>query len=123
MPLVSILIFNCARGIGPIKSGVHMIKTTSRAIQPLAIGSIKAYQKFVSPHKGYRCAHAQVHGGLSCSNYALAAIDENGVSRGLVLLIERFKECAAAANKQTGNTVCIPICIPFGCGPNSGVKP
>jgi putative component of membrane protein insertase Oxa1/YidC/SpoIIIJ protein YidD len=102
-----------------------MIEIASRAIQPLAIGSIKAYQKFVSPHKGYRCAHAQVHGGLSCSSYALAAIDENGVSRGLMLLIERFKECAAAAavNRQAGVTYCIPICIPFGCGPNSGVKP
>jgi putative component of membrane protein insertase Oxa1/YidC/SpoIIIJ protein YidD len=99
-----------------------MIEIASRAIQPLAIGSIKAYQKFISPYKGYRCAHAQVHGGLSCSSYALAAIDENGVSRGLMLLAGRFKECASAAtNKQTGGTVCIPICIPFGC--DSGVKP
>lgn len=94
-----------------------MIEIASRIVKPLAIGSIKAYQKFISPHKGYCCAHAQVHGGLSCSNYALDTIDENGVFRGLILLIERFKECAAAAaSKQTGGTICIPICVPFGCG-------
>lgn len=65
-------------------------------LKPIAVQSIKAYQKFISPHKGWNCAHALVHGGPSCSNYGLVVIKEHGVLRGLTLLKARFRECSQA---------------------------
>ena len=37
--------------------------------KPLVLVSISAYQRFISPHKGWCCAYAALHGGPSCSAY------------------------------------------------------
>ena len=66
-----------------------------------AIFGITLYQCFISPHKGYRCAHAALHHGSSCSQAIKQIIAEQGVwnSRGLVK--RRFAECRAAALEMT----------------------
>jgi len=33
----------------------------------LALGGIWAYQQYISPNKGFRCAYAIRHGGTGCS--------------------------------------------------------
>ena len=66
-------------------------------IKSIAIHSIKAYRKFISPYKGWKCAHAHIYGGHSCSDYGLVVIEEQGVLQGVSLLRERFKECSSAS--------------------------
>jgi putative component of membrane protein insertase Oxa1/YidC/SpoIIIJ protein YidD len=45
----------------------------------IAIGCIKFYQKFISPHKGFRCAYGVLHGGKSCSGSVIDIINKHGV--------------------------------------------
>ena len=64
---------------------------------PLALLAIEGYQRFISPYKGFHCAHAAVHHGPSCSQYGKQAIAEQGLVSGLVMLRGRFGECSTAA--------------------------
>jgi len=65
--------------------------------KPLALLSICAYQRFVSPHKGWRCAYAVLHGGASCSSYGKEAISHYGILRGTLLVWDRLQDCRGAA--------------------------
>ena len=62
-----------------------------------AVVAIGSYQRYVSPYKGYRCAHRALTGGPSCSAFAIRAIRLHGVLRGLALLRKRFEACTASA--------------------------
>lgn len=66
-------------------------------LKPAAILAISGYQRYVSPYKGYSCAHAAFYGGLSCSEFGKRAIREHGLPGGLILLRERFRACHQAA--------------------------
>nr|WP_317641559.1 membrane protein insertion efficiency factor YidD [Deinococcus sp. ZS9-10] len=46
----------------------------------LALTGIALYQRWLSPHKGFRCAHAAFYGGASCSAALAHAIREEGLS-------------------------------------------
>lgn len=65
------------------------------------------YQRHISPRKGYRCAHAFLHGGDSCSNAVIKILNDKGLIRGFPLIIKRFKACREASailgnkNKRT----------------------
>ncbi|MBI3866578.1 MAG: membrane protein insertion efficiency factor YidD [Planctomycetia bacterium] len=63
----------------------------------LAIGLISLYQRYISPYKGFCCAHRVQRGGLSCSEFAKQAIRECGIFRGCMQLLRRFRECGGAA--------------------------
>jgi putative membrane protein insertion efficiency factor len=54
----------------------------------LAIAPIRAYQRVLSPALGPRCCYAP-----SCSDYAIQAISEYGILRGLVLAVWRVLRC------------------------------
>ncbi|MFC4161627.1 membrane protein insertion efficiency factor YidD [Chitinimonas lacunae] len=58
--------------------------------------SIGFYQRWISPYKGYRCAHAAYHGGHSCSHVVRDILVEHGLWRGWHLVKRRFAECGAA---------------------------
>lgn len=95
---------------------------------------IRFYQRRLSPHKGFRCAHAALHGGPSCSAVVRRVIEERGVRRGWPDIIAQFRACRAAhaqlrllpAGRTSGGVqgqvrargVCClgPIPIPFRCG-------
>lgn len=62
-----------------------------------AIFGITLYQRLLSPYKGYRCAHAALHQGSSCSQAIKLIIAEKGVWRSRSLVKQRFAECRAAA--------------------------
>ncbi|MDX2228460.1 MAG: membrane protein insertion efficiency factor YidD [Leptolyngbyaceae cyanobacterium bins.349] len=57
---------------------------------------ITAYQKWISPHKGFVCAHRVLHRGESCSQYAKRVILEQGVWNAIPLMQERFEDCKVA---------------------------
>ena len=66
-----------------------------------ALAGIWVYQRWISPYKGFRCAHAALHGGPGCSGYARQAIRTAGLWRGIGLVRQRFRECKAAMEVLT----------------------
>ena len=68
-------------------------------------GCIVVYQKFISPYKGFRCAHATLHEGLSCSEYGKRSIQQHGVIEGVFLLKTRFEECSLAAAEMKRHNI------------------
>jgi exo-beta-1,3-glucanase (GH17 family)/putative component of membrane protein insertase Oxa1/YidC/SpoIIIJ protein YidD len=66
-------------------------------VKAIAILLIELYQRFLSPYKGYRCAHAAYHRGPSCSAAVKEILCRHGVLVGLPLVRRRFVECHAAS--------------------------
>ena len=60
----------------------------SRAVRAIASAPIVAYQRFVSPAIPRRCKYEP-----TCSRYAVGAIREYGILRGLVLAGWRLLRC------------------------------
>lgn len=60
------------------------------------LSGIRFYQRWLSPHKGFRCAHAAVHGGLTCSAAVAQIVREHGVLGGRLHVKARFTACRAA---------------------------
>lgn len=58
---------------------------------------IGLYRRHLSPRKGFRCAHAALHGGPSCSHAVEAIVNERGVLGGRAAIRARFDACRAAA--------------------------
>lgn len=58
-----------------------------------ALAAIRAYQRHLSPHKGFSCALRGATGARSCSSYGYRAIARAGLRQGLRLLRRRLKEC------------------------------
>ncbi|WP_416208578.1 membrane protein insertion efficiency factor YidD [Acidovorax sp.] len=61
-----------------------------------AVAAIGAYQRYVSPYKGFCCAHRARTGHASCSQFARRAIERCGLLAGLSLLRRRLLTCAAS---------------------------
>jgi len=57
---------------------------------------ITLYQKKLSPHKGFSCAHRVLRGGESCSQYTKRLILEQGLGDALPLVRQRFQSCKVA---------------------------
>lgn len=70
----------------PLDSVVRQIATTS----------IAAYQQYISPHKGFACAHRLLKGGESCSEYIKQAIAQEGFLAALAISRQRFAACREA---------------------------
>lgn len=69
------------------------------------VALIDAYQRYVSPHKGFRCAHRVLHGGASCSGFAKHVLLRNGPRWFLPLMRRRFAACAAAASELSRRSI------------------
>ena len=70
---------------------------TPAFVTRLAAAAIRGYQRWISPYKGFRCAHRVLHQGRSCSQFALDAIQARGLLRALPAIREQFRQCRAAA--------------------------
>ncbi|MGA0539995.1 membrane protein insertion efficiency factor YidD [Neotabrizicola sp. VNH66] len=64
-----------------------------------ALLAIGAYQRHLSPRKGYACAYRVAHGGTGCSGFAKAAIAEAGLWRAIPAIRARFAACRDAAEE------------------------
>jgi putative component of membrane protein insertase Oxa1/YidC/SpoIIIJ protein YidD len=60
------------------------------------IVAITGYQKYLSPHKGFVCAHRVLYGGESCSQYIKRVIAEDGFKALLIKSRRRFQACKQA---------------------------
>jgi putative component of membrane protein insertase Oxa1/YidC/SpoIIIJ protein YidD len=62
----------------------------------IGIVAIAGYQKHISPHKGFVCAHRVLYGGESCSAYIKRVIAEEGLSAAWGKSHTRFQACKQA---------------------------
>ncbi|GGL14024.1 membrane protein insertion efficiency factor YidD [Deinococcus radiotolerans] len=95
-------------------------------LSTLALSSIDVYQRWLSPLKGFRCAHAALFGGESCSAAVQRIIREQGLTGGRAAITARFQTCQqayghlsaarAAGGQVQGVCCCGPVPIPFRCG-------
>jgi putative component of membrane protein insertase Oxa1/YidC/SpoIIIJ protein YidD len=58
--------------------------------------AITGYQKHISPHKGFVCAHRMLHGGESCSAYIKRVIAQEGLRVAFIKSRQRFQACKQA---------------------------
>ena len=58
--------------------------------------AITGYQKHISPHKGFACAHRILYGGESCSQYIKRVVAKEGLKTAFVNSHERFQACKQA---------------------------
>ncbi|MDC8759090.1 membrane protein insertion efficiency factor YidD [Janthinobacterium fluminis] len=77
-----------------------VITATSKMMQKAALAAISAYQRHLSPLKGYACAFRVHEGGASCSAYGRRVIARYGVARGMALLRRRLHACAEAQRRH-----------------------
>ncbi|MGX9733918.1 membrane protein insertion efficiency factor YidD [Janthinobacterium aestuarii] len=59
----------------------------------LALWAIRAYQRYLSPWKGFSCAYRVLTGRDSCSAYGYKVIARHGLRAGLPLLQRRLRAC------------------------------
>lgn len=62
----------------------------------LAVPAISLYRRYVSPHKGFRCAYAVARGRGSCSDVGLRLAARVSFPRFLVLMSLQARRCRLA---------------------------
>ena len=87
-------------------------------ISSIAIPSINAYQRHLSPRKGFVCPHRTLFGEASCSEYIKQKVGRDGVLAAANAAPARFRACKAAAvqlqeTRAQGGCIVIPCCIPI----------
>ncbi len=68
-------------------------------MKSIALAAIRAYQRWISPHKGFQCAHRLHGGGSSCSTVGFRLIRRHGLWDGWPLLRERLRRCGDVARQ------------------------
>lgn len=71
-------------------------------VQHVALNAIRAYQRFVSPHKGFLCAYAVHTGRCGCSELGYRAIQRYGLAKGWEVLRLRMALCGVAYRRHAG---------------------
>lgn len=78
------------------RSRGSLVSSSSVVVEGL-VSLISFYQRFLSPHKGFCCAHRVLHGGPSCSAAVKSILLERGAWSSWTDIWLRFRECQAAA--------------------------
>jgi putative component of membrane protein insertase Oxa1/YidC/SpoIIIJ protein YidD len=64
-----------------------------------AVVVIIGYRKYVSPYKGFSCAHRVLHGGDSCSMHIQQLVQEHGWKTAWQRAPQRFAASKAASHE------------------------
>ena len=78
---------------------LHKGRYTPTLSDRILMQGIRGYQRFISPYKGFSCAHRRVYGGISCSAYVKQAIAQMGWKKAFPLVRQRFKDCRRAHDR------------------------
>lgn len=65
-------------------------------VRQIARASITGYQKYISPHKGFACAHRMLYEGESCSQYVKRMVAEKDLLAAIKASKQRFQACKEA---------------------------
>ena len=71
----------------------------------VALALITAYQRYLSPYKGFSCAYRIHAGRASCSTLGYRVIRRYGVLKGLSLLRQRTGKCGVAHRRHQHTSV------------------
>lgn len=75
---------------------------------------IRAYRKWLSPLKGWKCAHGQEHGRNTCSQVGLRIFTKTtNPTKGLLLLQRQFDRCADSAERLNPALLIVNPSKPF----------
>jgi putative component of membrane protein insertase Oxa1/YidC/SpoIIIJ protein YidD len=74
----------------------------------LLLAAIAAYQRYLSPYKGFRCAYRAHTGRASCSALGFRVVRRYGVVAGLALLRRRFERCGESHRRHAGPRKYLP---------------
>lgn len=77
-------------------------------MKTVLITLIHLYQRFLSPHKGFKCAHHALHKSGSCSDAVIDIIQDQGLWQGRADIRQRFKSCRAAHHTLRNKRPIIP---------------
>jgi putative component of membrane protein insertase Oxa1/YidC/SpoIIIJ protein YidD len=80
-------IFKNKRGI------VLLNQVFNYAMRWVVLIMIRAYQRWISPYKGFSCAYRLHAGGQSCSGYGYDVVRRFGAPMGMKLLRRRMTKC------------------------------
>jgi putative component of membrane protein insertase Oxa1/YidC/SpoIIIJ protein YidD len=58
--------------------------------------AIGQYQRYLSPRKGFTCAHRKLHGGASCSGYFRELVTTEGFTQSIQPFQQRLVDCRKA---------------------------
>jgi uncharacterized protein len=89
---------------------------STMVFSPLAVSSIRFYQRFISPYKGFRCAHGAARKGWSCSEFGRRAFARYDVSTAYALLQRRFAVCKASFETLKATHFAKPATVSAGPG-------
>jgi putative component of membrane protein insertase Oxa1/YidC/SpoIIIJ protein YidD len=90
------IIFQSASLLLPI--AIWMRKTPFlQGFDAIAVAAIRGYQRYLSPRKGFSCAHRRLHGGVSCSEYFRRSIEAEGLARAIPHFQRRLEACKQAS--------------------------
>ncbi len=80
-------------------------------ISTITIKTIRVYQKYISPKKGFICAYGYLHHDLSCPAFCIQQIEMHGILNGLKRTLHRFSDCRKASiilkEKANNSVYCI----------------
>jgi len=82
-----------------------IIAILSHIFKHAALRAITAYQRHLSPRKGFSCAHRVGTGGASCSAHGYRVIERCGLWMGLALLRRRLRACGELQRRRAGGRV------------------
>jgi putative component of membrane protein insertase Oxa1/YidC/SpoIIIJ protein YidD len=114
-------------GFRPTKPGFRFFKKgwtfrlgsfLDHSLRSISISLIGGYQRYLSPRKGYSCAHRVVHGGQSCSEYVKNVLTDKSMFESTFLARQRFRDCNIASifskNRfiESKNSVKVPVNSP-----------
>lgn len=97
---------------------MHAYLEARRPTTLIATHLIRAYQRYLSPIKGYSCAYLILYGGPSCSTIGIDAFAANNFSDAVLILRSQFADChqAALELKAIGTPEAIGVgCCGTGC--------
>jgi putative component of membrane protein insertase Oxa1/YidC/SpoIIIJ protein YidD len=85
-----------------------------------AIAGIEAYQRHLSPRKGFDCPHRVLYQSASCADYMKRVLERQSLAQAIQIAPRRFRACQQAAttlqsqmSRQDGGCIVIPCCIPI----------
>ena len=78
------------------EDGYKKISFVDITVRQILLILISWYQNYLSPHKGFSCAHRVLHGGESCSCYIKRTILEQDLVTSISLTRQRFRACSSA---------------------------
>jgi putative component of membrane protein insertase Oxa1/YidC/SpoIIIJ protein YidD len=73
----------------------------------LADKAVCDYQRYISPYKGFSCAHRKLHEGSSCSGYFRESLATKGLSSTLNNFPDRLRACQDAHRTLTAGRLAI----------------